>query len=93
MQLYQAEWCPYSHRVRQRLTELGIDFQARQVAADKDDRDDLEQATGTRAIPVLVPSGEPHPIAGTDDIIAYLDRTYSETPQADRHREKAAAHS
>lgn len=93
MQLYQAEWCPYSHRVRQRLTELGIDFQARQVAADKDDRDDLEQATGSRGIPVLVPDGDQQPITGTDEIIAYLDSTYSESAQADRHREKAAAHS
>lgn len=29
--LYQAEWCPYSAAVRQRLTELGLDFVARQV--------------------------------------------------------------
>jgi glutaredoxin len=29
--LYQAEWCPYSSAVRQRLTELGIDFVAKQV--------------------------------------------------------------
>ena len=25
MELYQAEWCPHSHKVRQRLTELGLD--------------------------------------------------------------------
>ena len=24
IELYQAEWCPYSRRVRQRLTELGV---------------------------------------------------------------------
>jgi glutathione S-transferase len=29
--LYQAEWCPYSSAVRQRLTELGIDVVIRQV--------------------------------------------------------------
>ena len=51
--LYQAEWCPHSRRVRQRLTELGIDFVARQVAAEKDDRDELEQATGQRKLPAL----------------------------------------
>jgi glutaredoxin len=37
VELFQAEWCPYSHRVRQRLTELGLDFTARQVAADPDE--------------------------------------------------------
>src|SRR5207253_2334746 len=39
MELYQAEWCPHSHKVRQRLTELGLDFVARQVAAEPEDRD------------------------------------------------------
>ena len=36
MELYQAEWCPHSHKVRQRLTELGIDFTARQVVLHAD---------------------------------------------------------
>ena len=40
MELYQAEWCPHSHKVRQRLTELGVDFVARQVAAERDERPD-----------------------------------------------------
>ena len=29
--LYQAEWCPFSSAVREVLTELGLDFVARQV--------------------------------------------------------------
>jgi len=29
--LYQAEWCPFSSAVRELLTELGLDFVARQV--------------------------------------------------------------
>lgn len=91
IELYQAEWCPYSHRVRARLTELGVDFHARQVAADTSDRTDLERATGTRQIPVLVPEGS-DPIPGTDEIIEYLDRTFAETPQTGPHREKAASH-
>jgi glutathione S-transferase len=36
--LYQAEWCPYSSAVRERLTELGIDFVARQVEPRQEDR-------------------------------------------------------
>src|SRR4051812_20992819 len=51
MELYQAEWCPHSHRVRQRLTELGLDVRLRQVPAEKNDRLALERATGTREIP------------------------------------------
>jgi hypothetical protein len=30
IELFQAEWCPYSSAVRERLTELGIDLVARQ---------------------------------------------------------------
>ena len=59
MELYQAEWCPYSHKVRQRLTELGLDFTARQVPADPAEREAMKEATGTTEIPVLVTdSGE-----------------------------------
>ncbi|MBA2359202.1 MAG: glutathione S-transferase N-terminal domain-containing protein [Actinobacteria bacterium] len=87
MQLYQAEWCPHSHRVRQRLTELGLDFTARQVPADPGERADLERVAGTNEIPVLLPdSGEP--VAGEEEILAYLER-FEERPDAGRHRAKA----
>ena len=46
--LYQAEWCPYSSAVRQRLTELGIDFVAKQVAPRQEERE------GEHEIPLLV---------------------------------------
>lgn len=91
IELYQAEWCPYSSRVRQRLTELGVDFIARQVPADRDDRDELEQLSGARGIPVLVPE-QGDPIGETDAILAYLDDTFDEDAGAERHRAKAATH-
>ena len=87
MELYQAEWCPHSHKVRQRLTELGLDFTARQVAADPDERNELKERAGTSSIPVLVPNGG-EPVCGEDDILAYLERF---TPRGDAaaHRAKA----
>ena len=58
-ELWQTEWCPASRRVRQRLTELGIDYFTRQVPVDKDERALLRERTGTDTIPVLVaPDGE-----------------------------------
>ena len=45
---------PASRRVRQRLTELGIDYITRQVPVEKDDRVLLRERTGTDTIPVLV---------------------------------------
>jgi glutathione S-transferase len=90
LELYQAEWCPHSHKVRQRLTELGLDFVARQVAAEQDDRDDLEAATGCREIPTLV-TEEQKVFSGENDILAYLDGSFEERPDARRHRAKARA--
>ena len=88
--LYQAEWCPHSRRVRQRLTELGVDFLARQVPAEKDDRDDLEQATGQRSIPTLV-SEDGTVLEGDDEILPWLDARYDERPDAGSHRAKLIA--
>jgi glutathione S-transferase len=82
IELYQAEWCPHSHKVRQRLTELGLDFIARQVAAERTDRpDELE-------IPTLI-SDRREVFTGEDEILAYLDRCFDQRPDARRHRAKA----
>jgi predicted GNAT family acetyltransferase len=51
--LYQAEWCPFSSAVREVLTELGIDFVARQVEPWPEDRAGLRALTGSGEIPVL----------------------------------------
>ena len=40
--LYQAEWCPFSSAVREVLTELGVDFVARQVEPWPDERRELQ---------------------------------------------------
>jgi glutathione S-transferase len=87
MELYQAEWCPHSHKVRERLTELGLDFTARQVAADPDEREEMRQRVGTEEIPVLVPD-DGKPICGEDVILEYLER-FEERPDANAHREKS----
>jgi glutaredoxin 3 len=89
IELYQAEWCPHSHRIRQRLTELGLDFIARQVPVDPRDRMDMERATGRRSIPTLVLE-DGSVVAGDDEeIIAALNRDFTEPPEAARHKEKA----
>ena len=56
LELWQTEWCPASRRVRQRLTELGIDYLIRQVPVDKEQRDALSGATGTCRIRYSTPS-------------------------------------
>jgi glutathione S-transferase len=87
MDLYQAEWCPHSHKVRQRLTELGLDFTARQVPADPDVRAAMKDATGTSEIPVLV-TDDGGILTGEDEIMPWLDR-FHEREDAEQHRRKA----
>jgi glutathione S-transferase len=88
IELYQAEWCPHSHRVRERLTELGLDFVARQVSPDPGQRAQMRRATGEGSIPTLV-DGE-HVFSGDEAILAYLDGAYEEPPEAAGHRAKDA---
>ena len=43
LELWQTEWCPASHRVRQRLTELGLTYIVHQVPVDARARAELER--------------------------------------------------
>ena len=78
MKLYQAEWCPFSHRVRAKLTELGIDYELVNVPASSNKRGDLEKVAGTTAIPVLV-DGQ-NVIADSDEALSYLEKKYGAKP-------------
>lgn len=88
LELWQTEWCPASHRVRQRLTELGLAYIVRQVPVDRNDRSDLVRMTGVESIPVLVADGEV--MTGEDAIVTYLNTHFTEPMGAERQREKAA---
>ena len=91
-ELYQAEWCPYSSRVRQRFTELGVSFLARPVTADRADREELRRKTGTDQIPALLLEDGSAISGDADEIIAYLDERYSERADARQHRDAAMEH-
>jgi glutathione S-transferase len=89
LELYQAEWCPSSRRVRQRLTELGLDYISRQVAARRNARIALREAVGADTIPALrLENGAA--IVGADNILAYLGEYVVESPEAEAHRQRAA---
>lgn len=84
VELYQAEWCPFSSAVRQRLTELGIDFVAKQVAPWPEDRD------GGHEIPLLVTEdGERFSV--TEAIFGYLAGLEPGRWEQE-HRERYAEH-
>jgi glutathione S-transferase len=89
LELWQTEWCPASRRVRQRLTELGVDYVMRQVPVAKERRDALELATASNSIPAVV-LADGATFVGEDAIRVYLDRHVAEPPEAEAHRLKAA---
>ena len=91
LELYQAEWCPYSHRVRERLTELGIDFVAHQVEPRPTDRTSMRERTGLDTIPVLVLE-DGSSVSDAEPIVAYLNEHYDETAHTRGHRAQARAH-
>jgi glutaredoxin 3 len=91
-ELYQAEWCPYSAKVRQRFTELGVSFIARPVPADRADREELRRKTGNDEIPALVLEDGTAIAGGANEIIDFLDERYSERSDAPEHRGHAATH-
>ncbi len=90
--LYQTEWCPYSSRVRQRLTELGVSFVAVPVPAEKAEREEMRRKTGTDEIPALLLDDGTAVAGEADDIIAFLDANYTERADAAEHRRQAEEH-
>jgi len=81
--LYQTEWCPYCHRVRQALTELGLTYMAVNVPAANEDRVELMAIAGQDGVPVLTDGDKVYTDSG--EIIAYLRATYPEPEDAEEN--------
>ena len=88
MQLFQTEWCPSSRRVRQRLTELGVDYVTRQVPVVRSARHALVDASGSDVIPALV-LDDGTALTGEVAIRAHLDEHFLEPRSATEQRAKA----
>ena len=88
LELWQTEWCPASHRVRQRLTELGVSYVARQVPVQREARTELRLLTGEPDIPVLL--ADRQVVSGEQAILTYLNEHFNEAPDAADQRAKAA---
>ena len=88
--LYQAEWCPFSSAVREILSELGLDFVARQVEAWPEDRAGLRAVFGSDEIPILETENGRF-FVGTRAIYGYL-RELEGWGYAAEHRGRFLAH-
>lgn len=93
IEVYQAEWCPYSSAVRERLNELDQVFVCRPVPVDPEDRAAVAELTGgDPSIPVVVLDDGTVLAGDTDAIIEALNARFPEPPGAQEHREALAAH-
>ena len=88
--LYQTEWCPFSSAVREVLTELGLDFVARQVEPWPAERAELREVAGSDRIPVLQ-AEDGRLFRGTREIFAHLHERDPWRFAAD-HRRRFADH-
>jgi len=88
--LYQAEWCPFSGAVREILTELGLDFVARQVEPWPEQRAALRAVSGSDRIPALE-TEDGRFFSGTRAIYGYL-RQLEGWEHATEHRRRFVDH-
>lgn len=81
--LHQVEWCPYCHRVRQVMTELGLTYVTVNVPARREERAELLALTDQAAVPVLQDGDRI--VVGSEEIVAYLRDAYPTPEDAADH--------
>ncbi|SDM00053.1 Glutathione S-transferase, N-terminal domain [Halogranum gelatinilyticum] len=77
LELYELEGCPYCAKVKNKLAELGLEYESHMVPRSHSERTEVEKVSGQTGVPVLV--DEEHGIEGmaeSDDIVEYLEETY-----------------
>lgn len=81
--LYQVEWCPYCHTVRQVLTELGLTYSAVNVPLHREERAQVMAVSGQVGVPVLQDGDRV--LSDSAAIIEHLRRTYPAPADAAGH--------
>jgi len=77
MELYELEGCPYCAKVKEKLSDLDLEYKSHMVPHSHVRRTDVKKVSGQTGVPVLV--DEEHGVEGiteSDDIVEYLEETY-----------------
>ena len=75
--LYELEGCPYCAKVKNKLADLGLEYESRTVPRSHSERTEVKAVSGQTGVPVLVdPDHDVEGMPESDDIVAYLDETY-----------------
>ncbi len=81
MTLYHVHWCPECAVVRQKLAELGVDYEDVVVPDFRPMRQQVYDVSGQYYVPVLKDGDTV--LTETRDILAYLETKYSKQRMAD----------
>ncbi len=76
LELYDFEACPYCRRVREVLSELDLDYVEHPVGKGSARRAQLKKIGGKVQVPFLIDPNTGQKMYESDDIIAYLNKTY-----------------
>ena len=85
LELYQKEECPFCHKVRVALNDLGLDFICRISKTGLAQREIMLKLGGKSQVPFLVDQEKGVMLYESDDIVEYLYANYAKTesiPQA-----------
>lgn len=78
IELYDRENCPYSRKVRNKLDELGLEYDETVVPDKHSERTEVENLTGQTGVPVLFDDHiDEDFLANSDEIVSYLERQYA----------------
>ena len=76
MTLYLVAWCPDCEVVRQKLADLHVEYEPVVVPDFRPMRKVVQEVSGQYYVPVLKDGDIV--LTETDDILDYLDKTYSQ---------------
>lgn len=75
-ELFIMEACPYCRKVQLYMKKNGIELPQRDITREPGAREELLERGGKVQVPCLLIDGEP--LYESDDIIAYLGRTFAD---------------
>jgi glutaredoxin 2 len=81
LELYQISHCPYCKKVRQKLGDLNLDYICRNVESGTKKRETLIKLGGKDQVPFLMDMDKGIMMYESDEIVKYLDNTYSKQDQ------------
>ncbi len=73
IKLYQFEYCPFCERVRNKLDELGLEYE--KIEVDPANKPELVIKANHGVVPVLDDNGKI--VVESADIVEYLDQKYT----------------